>query len=82
MDPAELNKLKVVDLRKMCQDRGLDQKGVKAVLVERLAEALGSDGNGSSEGIVLYFTMITMESQVQFVDSVLSSRVFPPSSQD
>nr|XP_018903360.1 PREDICTED: heterogeneous nuclear ribonucleoprotein U-like protein 1 [Bemisia tabaci] len=51
MDPAELNKLKVVDLRKMCQDRGLDQKGVKAVLVERLAEALGSDGNGSSEGV-------------------------------
>lgn len=37
MDPA---KLKVIELRAELQARGLDIKGVKAVLVERLREAL------------------------------------------
>lgn len=37
MDPA---KLKVIELRAELQARGLDIKGIKAVLVERLREAL------------------------------------------
>ncbi|XP_037033065.1 heterogeneous nuclear ribonucleoprotein U-like protein 1 [Bradysia coprophila] len=40
MDPA---KLKVVELRQELASRGLDQKGVKAVLVARLTEALESE---------------------------------------
>lgn len=44
MDPE---KLKVVDLRKELQQRGLDTKGNKAVLVKRLKEALDAeDGKG------------------------------------
>ncbi|CAG9835314.1 unnamed protein product [Diabrotica balteata] len=43
----ELSKLKVVDLRNELANRGLDQKGVKAVLVKRLKDAMdieaGSD---------------------------------------
>uniref|UniRef100_A0A1I8Q821 SAP domain-containing protein n=1 Tax=Stomoxys calcitrans TaxID=35570 RepID=A0A1I8Q821_STOCA len=36
MDLANLDKMKVVDLRNELQTRGLDYKGVKAVLIERL----------------------------------------------
>lgn len=40
MDPA---KLKVIELRQELASRGLDQKGVKAVLVSRLREALDAE---------------------------------------
>ncbi|XP_061399915.1 heterogeneous nuclear ribonucleoprotein U-like protein 1 [Musca vetustissima] len=43
MDLANLDKMKVVDLRNELQSRGLDSKGVKAVLVERLRAHLEGD---------------------------------------
>ncbi|XP_055705983.1 heterogeneous nuclear ribonucleoprotein U-like protein 2 isoform X2 [Phlebotomus papatasi] len=59
MDLSDLSKLRVVDLKQELQNRGLDTKGVKAVLISRLqaaideaAEADGSESNdveGSSD---------------------------------
>ncbi|KPU76230.1 uncharacterized protein Dana_GF11942, isoform C [Drosophila ananassae] len=47
MDVAKLEKMKVVDLRNELQSRGLDTKGVKAVLIERLrAHVEGGAGEG------------------------------------
>lgn len=43
LDPS---KLKVVELRQELSARGLDTKGVKAVLVARLQEALNAEANG------------------------------------
>lgn len=40
MDPSKLDKMKVVELRAELAARGLDTKGVKAVLVDRLKQAL------------------------------------------
>lgn len=45
MDPA---KLKVVDLRTELANRGLDTKGVKAVLVARLQGALDEESGNVS----------------------------------
>ncbi|XP_020802280.1 LOW QUALITY PROTEIN: heterogeneous nuclear ribonucleoprotein U-like protein 1 [Drosophila serrata] len=50
MDVAKLEKMKVVDLRNELQSRGLDTKGVKAVLIERLrahVEGGAGDGDGA-----------------------------------
>ncbi|GAB1609388.1 scaffold attachment factor B1-like isoform X1 [Argonauta hians] len=48
----KLEDLKVVDLRNELEKRGLDKTGVKAVLLERLEEALKSEGKdaGNMEG--------------------------------
>jgi len=43
----DLNKLKVPELRKELQFRGLDSKGNKPVLIERLREAIELE-NGNS----------------------------------
>ncbi|XP_041565761.1 heterogeneous nuclear ribonucleoprotein U-like protein 2 isoform X3 [Drosophila elegans] len=49
MDVAKLEKMKVVDLRNELQSRGLDTKGVKAVLIERLrAHVEGGTGDGEN----------------------------------
>ncbi|XP_034489435.1 heterogeneous nuclear ribonucleoprotein U-like protein 2 [Drosophila innubila] len=54
MDLAKLDKMKVVDLRNELQTRGLDTKGVKAVLIERLrAHVEGSAGGGDGDGAPL-----------------------------
>lgn len=46
MDPA---KLKVVELKNELQQRGLDTKGNKAALVQRLKEALEKETNTSKQ---------------------------------
>lgn len=43
----DLNKLKVPELRKELQSRGLDSKGNKPVLIERLREAIEKE-NGNA----------------------------------
>lgn len=43
MNPS---KLKVVELRAELLARGLDSKGIKSVLVERLQEALDKESGG------------------------------------
>lgn len=62
MNPS---KLKVVELRAELASRGLDTKGVKAALVERLQEALDKEtGGGNSiwvcvrNGIYFEFSVI------------------------
>jgi SAP domain len=40
MSDMDLNKLKVVELKAELQQRGLDTKGLKPVLIERLKEAI------------------------------------------
>lgn len=40
MDLSDLSKLRVVDLKQELQNRGLDTKGVKAVLISRLQAAI------------------------------------------
>lgn len=50
MDAAKLDKMKVVDLRKELETRGLDTKGVKAVLIERLRAFIEGGSDGSSKG--------------------------------
>lgn len=51
----DLDKLKVVDLRKELQQRGLDTKGVKAALVKRLKDALDAESQGMINKILLSF---------------------------
>lgn len=50
LDEATVKKLKVAELRSELQNRGLDTKGNKPVLVERLLEAISNVGqkNGNS----------------------------------
>ncbi|XP_017148783.1 heterogeneous nuclear ribonucleoprotein U-like protein 2 isoform X3 [Drosophila miranda] len=50
MDVAKLDKMKVVDLRNELQTRGLDTKGVKAVLIERLRAHVDGGGAGDGDG--------------------------------
>ena len=64
MSDIDPDKLKVTELRDELKARGLDTKGVKAVLVQRLKEALESEGV-ESEGkfsrfvcCMLFFTSV------------------------
>ncbi|XP_048885155.1 heterogeneous nuclear ribonucleoprotein U-like protein 2 [Brienomyrus brachyistius] len=50
MNLAEIKKLKVADLRAKLQERGLDSKGLKADLVERLMSAIEAESQGSATG--------------------------------
>ena len=52
---GDLNKLKAVELKAELANRGLDTKGVKAVLVERLKAALEGDGGGTNLSLFCVF---------------------------
>eukprot|EP00954_Amorphochlora_amoebiformis_P018386 1325852-Amorphochlora_amoeboformis.AAC.1 len=49
MNEAKLKKLKVKQLRKELKKRGLDTKGLKAVLLQRLIEAVKAEGEQKDE---------------------------------
>ena len=53
----DLNKLKVLELRKELQSRGLDSKGNKPVLIERLREAMEQE-NGKLQSIYQSFNIL------------------------
>lgn len=68
----DLNKMKVNDLKAELQARGLDTKGVKVVLVERLKEAMEKENAGGAAEVstptvtagrqrVLFLTKIPVE---------------------
>lgn len=44
MDLGNLEKWKVAELRQELQSRGLDTKGIKAILIERLRKHLNEGG--------------------------------------
>lgn len=46
MSDIDPDKLKVTELRDELKTRGLEVKGVKAVLLQRLKDALNTDGGG------------------------------------
>lgn len=50
-DIEDPSKLKVAELRAHLQSRGLDTKGNKAALVERLRESLEAEGNAPTENL-------------------------------
>lgn len=64
MDPA---KLKVVELRAELTKRGLDSKGNKPVLVERLKQALAEEKPGAAAGKpgILTSSLFTFEQRVR-----------------
>lgn len=71
MDPA---KLKVIELRAELQARGLDIKGIKAVLVERLREALEEE-SGQGMWIQCYPLYTSHHSSLVLIYSVLDLRL-------
>lgn len=52
MSDIDPDKLKVTELRDELKARGLDTKGVKAVLVERLKQALSDEHGGKCLALV------------------------------
>lgn len=70
---GDLNKLKVVELKAELANRGLDTKGVKAVLVERLKAALEGDGGGVAMGSSVTATEDQKTSCESETEEVLSS---------
>jgi hypothetical protein len=49
MDTSDLKKLKVAELRDELAKRGLEQKGVKDELVQRLFEAISADAAATDD---------------------------------
>jgi len=49
----KISDLKVPELKKMLQDRGLSSKGLRTDLIERLKPAMESSGGGKQVGAVL-----------------------------
>lgn len=52
---GDLSKLKVVDLKAALTARGLDTKGIKAVLVSRLEAAILEEGKNSAGMLIHEF---------------------------
>lgn len=50
--PTSIKKLKVVELRQKCQSLGLEMKGTKQILINRILEHLGFTANDSQESLI------------------------------
>jgi SAP domain len=60
MSDMDLNKLKVVELKAELQQRGLDTKGLKPVLIERLKEAIEKETQQGQRELFFRFSIFTL----------------------
>lgn len=64
---GDLSKLKVVELKAELAARGLDTKGIKAMLVSRLEAALAAEKSGTSLPITICKNSLNILENIRFL---------------